>query len=63
MEKWIITTFRCSDISKAHYDFQSGKPPPGESGKIAKLLVFLVSDASEAITGAVIPADQAWSAF
>lgn len=56
--------FACiNETIKPHYDIMSGKPEPGETGKIAKLLAFLVSDAAEAINGSIIPIDQAWSAF
>jgi NAD(P)-dependent dehydrogenase (short-subunit alcohol dehydrogenase family) len=48
-------------IHSAHMDMEIG--PTIRAEEVAQTLLFLVSDASTRINGAVIPVDDAWSAI
>ena len=40
-----------------------GKGVPIDVSEVADAIIFLASDASKKISGAVLPVDQAWSAI
>lgn len=56
-----IAVMKVKPIHEAHVNQNPGFNQPASPESIANLLLFLSSDMSQEISGAIIPIDHAWS--